>query len=107
MMEDADVAVVSYGATARAAKEAVLLAREEGIKLGLFRLITIWPFAVKEIFEISGNLKSIFVAEMNLGQLKPMVKSAVKGRCEVYSIGRADGMIISPSEIFLRAKELE
>jgi len=106
MMDDADIGVIAFGSIGRAAKEAVLLAREEGIKLGLLRLITIWPFAAKKIHTISKQLKVIIVAEMNLGQLKPMVESAARGECEVYSIGRADGGVVSPSEILEKTKEV-
>lgn len=106
MMEDADIAVVTYGAVARSAKEAILLAREKGIKLGLFRLITIWPFADKEILDVAKRVKAIILAEMNLGQLRTTLESAVKGNCKVDTVGRADGEIVTPSDILGKIKEV-
>lgn len=107
MMDDAEIAVIAYGAVARSAKQAVIIAREEmGIKVGLLRLITVWPFADKEIFELSKRVKSIVISEMNLGQLKTTVEAAVKGNCDVYTVGRADGELVTPSEILEKIKEV-
>lgn len=106
MLDDAELTIIAYGAVARAAKEAVLAARERGVKLGLFRLITIWPFADKEIAEISKRMKAIIIAEMNMGQLRTTVESAVKGRCNVLTVGRADGEIVTPSNILEKVKEV-
>ncbi len=106
MLEDANVAVIAYGSVARAAKEAVLEAREKGIKLGLLRLKTIWPFADKEISDLSEQVKSIIIAEMNLGQLKTTVESAVKGKCGVLTVGRADGEIVTPLNILEKLSKI-
>ena len=106
MLEDANIAVIAYGSVARAAKEAVLEAREKGIKLGLLRLTTIWPFADKEISDLSEQVKSIIIAEMNLGQLKTTVESAVKGRCNVITVGRSDGEIVTPLNILEKLNEI-
>lgn len=105
MLEDADIAIIAYGSVARSAKEAVFTARDKGIKLGLLRLITIWPFADKEIAEISERMKAIILAEMNLGQLKTTVESVVKGKCNVFTVERADGEIVTPSNILEKVKE--
>lgn len=106
MLEDAEIAIIAYGSVARSAKEAVLIARDEGIKLGLLRLITIWPFADKEIADMAKNVKAIVLAEMNLGQLKSTVEAAVKGTCDVFTVGRADGEIVTPSNILNKLKEV-
>jgi len=106
MLEDADTALIVYGSVARAAKEVVLTAREKGIKLGLLRLITIWPFADKEIAALSKKVKKIIIPEMNLGQIKTTVESAVKGGCDVFSLERVDGELITPSNIIEKLKEV-
>ncbi len=77
MTEDCDILVVAYGITARSAATAIRLAREEGIKAGLFRLITLWPFPDIKLAELSQSLKGVVVAEMNYGQLVREVERAV------------------------------
>ncbi|MBX5327839.1 MAG: 2-oxoacid:acceptor oxidoreductase subunit alpha [Candidatus Bathyarchaeota archaeon] len=79
MLEDADVVVVAYGIVARAALSAVRKAREAGIKAGLLRLITLWPFPEKHVARIAGQAKAIVVPEMNCGQIVREVERAVKG----------------------------
>lgn len=78
MLEDADVAVVAYGIVARAALSAVRKARASGIKAGLLRLITLWPFPEKQVAEIASHAKAIVVPEMNCGQLVREVERAAK-----------------------------
>jgi 2-oxoglutarate ferredoxin oxidoreductase subunit alpha len=78
MLEDADVAVVSYGITSRAALSAVRKARQEGIKAGLLRLVTIWPFPDKQVAELAKQCKALVVPEMNYGQLVREVERAAK-----------------------------
>ena len=78
MVEDCDILVVSYGITARSAATAVNLAREEGVKAGLLRLITVWPFPDRKLEKMSVDLKGVVVSEMNYGQLVREVERAVK-----------------------------
>ncbi len=78
MLEDADVVVVAYGIVARAALSAVRKARETGIKAGLLKLVTLWPFPEKQVVRISESVKNIVVAEMNCGQLVREVERAAK-----------------------------
>lgn len=78
MVEDCDLLVVAYGITARSAMSAVRQARAEGIKAGLLRLITLWPFPDKKLEELAGRVKAIVVAEMNYGQLVREVERAVR-----------------------------
>jgi 2-oxoglutarate ferredoxin oxidoreductase subunit alpha len=78
MLEDADVAVVSYGITSRAALSAVRKARQEGIKAGLLRLVTIWPFPDKQVAELARQCKALVVPEMNYGQLVREVERVAK-----------------------------
>ena len=82
-MDGADVVVVSYGITSRVAQRAMEMARERGIKVGKFRLITAWPFPEKQIAEIAAKVKAIVVPEINLGQMVREVERAAAGKCVV------------------------
>ncbi|NHM28654.1 2-oxoacid:acceptor oxidoreductase subunit alpha [Desulfofundulus sp. TPOSR] len=105
-LEDAEVVVVAYGAVARSAKRAVKDARAAGIKAGLFRPVTIWPFPEKEVAELAGRVRHIIVAEMNLGQLKGEVERAVQGRVRVTGVNRLNGELITFDEILSAIKEV-
>lgn len=105
-LDDAKIAVLSYGSTARAARRAVLMAREENIAAGLIRPIVLWPFPEKEIFELAQRVSHIVVPEMNLGQMAHEVEHAAKGKAEIISITRVDGEPIRPQQIFDKIKEL-
>lgn len=98
-MDDAEFAVVSFGGTARTAYEAVLNARKKGQKVGFVRLVTIWPFADKIIFELAKKLKGMLVAELNYGQIVGEVERAAKGQCEVKLCAKYDMTIFEPEEI--------
>lgn len=98
-MDDADYAVVSYGGTSRTAYEAVMNARAKGYKVGMLRLITIWPFADKAVAQLAGKVKSILVPELNYGQLVHEVQRAACGRCKVEFLGKYDTQIFTPQEI--------
>jgi len=106
MLEDAEFAILSYGSTARAAKSAVKELREQGIKVGLFRPITIWPFPEEQVCRLSEKVKSILVAEMNLGQIVLEVERIAKGNCEINHVGKANGEVITPEEIVNKLKEV-
>ncbi|TCO79794.1 2-oxoacid:acceptor oxidoreductase subunit alpha [Marinisporobacter balticus] len=105
-MEDAEVVVLSYGGTARSAKSAVKKAREKGLKVGMFRPITIWPFPEKQVKEFAKNVKGIIVAELNYGQLVLEVERVVKGSADIFHIGKVDGEIITPNEILSKIEEV-
>jgi len=106
MLDDADVCILSYGSSARAAKSAIKMLRAEGIKAGLFRAITIWPFAEKRVKELGERFDDIVVAELNLGQYVYEVDRVVKGSANVSHVGRADGEVLAPSEIVAKVKEV-
>ena len=97
-LEDADIIVVAYGATSRPAAGAVLKARSEGKKVGILRLITIWPFPEDKIRELGNKVKKIFVPEMNLGQLSREVERFVN--CEVISVPKIGGVAHTINEIY-------
>ena len=96
--EDADTAVVCFGGTARAVKEAVDLAREKGHKVGMFRPITVWPFPEKEMTALAAKVKRILVVEHNDGQMLGEVRKAAGG-AEISFLGKVDGTVIAPDEI--------
>lgn len=96
-MDDADVALVSYGMASRSALGALNLAREKGKKVGYFRLKTVWPFPEKAIEELSKKVDRIVVVEMNLGQIYHKVREFAD--CEVSFSGKIGGELHSPTEI--------
>lgn len=98
-MDDAEIAVVAYGGTARTAYAAVEAARQKGVKVGMVRLMTIWPFADKIIREVGANVKAILVPEMNYGQLVHEVERAVAGQAQVVSLPKYNTEIFTPGEI--------
>ena len=98
-MDDAEYAVCAYGTTARIALTAVRKARAEGLRVGLVRPVTLWPFPEKEINAIAKRVKSILTVEMSLGQMVDDVKIAGNGACPVLFYGRTGGMIPGVNEI--------
>jgi 2-oxoglutarate ferredoxin oxidoreductase subunit alpha len=104
-LDDAEVVLIAFGSTSRTAKESVDNLREEGIKAGLFRPITIWHFADKHIKEISEKVKNIVVTEMNLGQYVNEVKRVSSDKCKVDFYGKVDGHLITPTELNEFVKE--
>lgn len=98
-MDDAEYAVVAFGGTARTAYEAVKNARAKGQKVGLLRLITIWPFADKAIHALAAKVKGILVAELNYGQIVGEVARAAAGQCPVELCAKYNMQIFEPEEI--------
>lgn len=105
LTEDADIIVTAYGATARVAKSAVNAAREQGIKAGLIRPVTLWPFPVKAYQKAAETAKLFLCAEMSMGQMIDDVKLAVSCSKPVEFYGRTGGIIPKPSEILDEIKK--
>jgi len=105
LLEDADTALIAYGSVARAAERTVKLAREKGLKVGLLKLITIWPFPDEIINKLAQKISLIIVPEMNLGQIVLEVERASKGKCLVVPYSRVDGELINPIEILGKIQE--
>ena len=105
--EDADLILVAYGTTARICKNAIKLAEAEGLKVGLVRPISLWPFPV-EAFEktIDSTKNGFLTVEMSMGQMVDDVRMAVLGRQPVEFYGRTGGMIPTPDEILGKIKEM-
>jgi 2-oxoglutarate ferredoxin oxidoreductase subunit alpha len=91
--------LVAYGTSARVCQKTVQLAREKGIKLGLFRLITLWPFPKKRIEELALTKKGFMAVEMSEGQMVEDVMLNVKGKAPVEFFGRSGGIIPNPTEV--------
>jgi len=106
MLDDADIAVIAYGTPSRSARKAIKDAREEGIKAGMLRFKTVWPFPEKEVQELAAEVKHIIVAEQNLGQLYYMVK-AEAAPTPVHLMTKPAGMPQLPHEILSKIKEVK
>ncbi|MBQ2798762.1 MAG: 3-methyl-2-oxobutanoate dehydrogenase subunit beta, partial [Ruminiclostridium sp.] len=104
--DDAETVVIAYGSTARLAKSAVEAARKEGIKAGIVRPVTLWPFPVNEINEACKNAKNVLVVEMSMGQMVEDVKLALNCSKPVEFYGRTGGIIPKPAEILAKIKEM-
>ena len=107
MTDDAEVVVVAFGSTSRSARFAVNEARKQGIKAGLFRLITFWPFPEKQLLAMSKKVKAFITPEMNLGMTTGVVKGCVEGNAPVHGIFRVDGEPINPTQILDKIKEVK
>ena len=97
--EDAEYLIVAFGSCARIAQKAIEHAREKGVKVGLFRPITLWPFPSKPLYERSKKLKGILVVELNSGQMIEDVNLAVKCSIPVEHFGRLGGIVPDPDEV--------
>jgi len=102
--EDAEVVVVAYGASARVSRSAVVQARAEGIKAGLLRPITLWPFPNDAVKRLANSAKSFVTVEMSMGQMVEDVRLAVNGKVPVYFEGRTGGVIPTPAEVLAKIK---
>ena len=98
-LDDADVAVVSYGITSRVAQRAIELARAQGLKVGKFRLITAWPFPERRVRELAAKVKVLVVPELNLGQMVREVERAAAGLARTLAITHAGGGVHDPRHI--------
>jgi 2-oxoglutarate ferredoxin oxidoreductase subunit alpha len=100
MCEDAEYIIVAYGLSARISQKAIQLLREKGIKAGLLRPITLWPFPKKQIEELVNNgIKGFLSVEMSAGQMVEDVRLAVNGKVKVEHFGRLGGVVHSPEEV--------
>jgi 2-oxoglutarate ferredoxin oxidoreductase subunit alpha len=97
--EDAEYLLVAYGTSARVCQKSVQLAREQGIKVGLLRPITLFPFPTKRIHELAGQVKGMLSVEMSAGQMVEDVQLAVNGRVPVFHFGRMGGIVTTPEEV--------
>jgi len=105
-LERADIVIVAFGTASRVCKSAIPLGKEDGIKIGLLRPITLWPFPMKVLDQIADRVENILVVEMNIGQMVEDVKLAVEGKAKVHFYGRPSGGIPTTEEIFEQVKKI-
>ncbi|MCR5307578.1 MAG: 3-methyl-2-oxobutanoate dehydrogenase subunit VorB [bacterium] len=106
MTEDADIVIVAFGIAARVSKNAIVEARKKGIKVGLIRPITLWPFPKEALLKASKTAKAFISVELNMGQMIEDVKLAINCSKPVYFVGRTGGMIPSPEEVLAKILEI-
>ena len=108
LLDDAEIVVVAYSCTARAARGAVLKARKEGIKVGFLRPIVLWPVPEEEIRKVADTARAIIVPEMNMGQyVHPVREACFGGRAKVFSLPKVGGEPFSFGEILQKIREVE
>ena len=105
MCEDAEYLIVAFGSCARIGQKAIQMAREEGIKVGLLRPITLWPFPTKALQEYSKKVKGMLSLELNAGQMIEDIRLAVNGAVPVEHFGRLGGIVPGPDEVVAALKE--
>ncbi len=104
--DDAEYLLVAFGSSARICQKAVEMARAEGIKVGLLRPITLWPFPTNKIKEFAGQVKSMLTVELNAGQMVEDVRLSVNGKVKVDHFGRLGGIVPTPDEVVAALKKL-
>jgi 2-oxoglutarate ferredoxin oxidoreductase subunit alpha len=99
LCEDAEYVIIAFGSASRIAQKVIELCREEGLKVGLLRPITLWPFPTKEIHELSKRVKGMLSFEINAGQMIEDIRLAVAGNTPVAYYGRMGGIVPTPEEV--------
>ncbi len=106
MIDDAEIVMVAYGTSARVAKAAMVKAREAGIKVGLFRPITLWPFPYEPLNALADRIENFLTVEMSLGQMIEDVRLATCGKSRVHLHGRTAGGIPVDDDIVDQLKKI-
>lgn len=106
LMDDAEICIVAFGITSRVAKNAINMAREKGIKVGMIRPITLWPFPKKPLLTAADRCKAFISVEMNMGQMMEDVELSIRCKKPVYLCNRSGGMIPSPEEVLKKIEEV-
>ena len=107
MMDDAGICLFAYGISARAARQAMYMAREKRIRVGMIRPITIWPFPDEKLREMLEHVRRVVVVELNQGQLIHEIERVAPRTCKIINQTRYDGEIINPVEIYKRILEVK
>lgn len=103
--EDADIVIIAFGSVARAAHRAMVEARAKGLKVGLLKLITLWPFPRRSVEPLTQAGKTLLIPEMNMGQVSREVKRVNQGMTPVITLNKIDGTLITPQEILEKIQE--
>jgi len=104
-LEDAEIAIVTYGSSARSSRFAMRRAREQGVRVGMLRIQTLWPFPTERITHLAEQVSDIIVPELNLGQIAHEVEHAARGKAEIHRVNKITGEPINPEEILAKIKE--
>ncbi len=107
MMDDAEICIVAFGIAARISKNAIMEARKKGIKVGMIRPITLFPFPKDALLKAAGKVKSFLSVELNMGQMVDDVKLAINCSKPVYFYGRTGGVLMTPDEIVDSLEKIE
>lgn len=107
MTEDADIIVVAYGACSRIVRSAVITARAKGIKVGLLRPITVWPFPAEQIVAASKNAGALLAVEMSMGQMVHDVRTALEFKKPVHFLGRTGGVVPTPNDVLEQLESID
>ena len=105
-LDDAEIAVIAFGTPARVSLSAVRAARVDGVRAGLFRPITLFPYPEREVADLARRVKGVLVVELNQGQMLEDVERIVAGRVPVRFLGRLGGFVVSPDEVLAALKQL-
>lgn len=106
-LDDAELVIVAYGTAARVARGAMIAARSAGLRAGLLRPVSLWPFPSAPLAEMATRVSGMLVVELSAGQMVEDVRLAVEGRCPVAFHGRTGGMVPTPDEILAALRQLE
>ena len=106
-IKDAEFVVIAYGCTARSAQAAVRIGRQNGLKIGLIQLLSLWPFPRRSVEMALEGKRAAVVPELNMGQLRREVLRVNNGRTRVLKLNKTDGTMITPREIIQRLREVK
>jgi 2-oxoglutarate ferredoxin oxidoreductase subunit alpha len=106
MMDDAEIAFISYGTVARTSMQAASIARKAGFKIGSIQLYTIWPFPDKQLLELCARCKKVIVGELNMGQIVHEVRRVLPRDIEIHTVQRYDGEVITPLQLLEKLEEV-
>lgn len=106
-IDDADMVIIAYGCTARAARAAVRLGRESGMRVGLLQILSLWPFPRRPVEEALAGRRAVIVPELNMGQMRREVVRVNAGRTRVLGLSKTDGTTIAPDEILHKLREVK
>jgi 2-oxoglutarate ferredoxin oxidoreductase subunit alpha len=104
-LKDAEIVLVSYGISARTSLAAMQQARAMGLKVGLLRLLTVWPFDEDRIRELADRVKGFVTVEINMGQIHLEVTRCAEGRAACHLVGHTGGTVITPDQVLAKIKE--
>ena len=106
MTEDAEYLIVAFGSASRIVQKTIELCRNEGMRIGMLRPITLWPFPTKAISDLAAKVKGILCVEINAGQMVDDIRLAVEGRVPVSQYGRLGGIVPTPEEVMEEVEKL-